>query len=524
MPNLSAQEFFDAELLEETADYARFVRIVTVLSIVATLITLVVLVYRIPRLARATGLGPIGSGMIVAMVMLVVVWAVDLPFSIALRWWDTRHDLAEGGWLEWLIEPWAVLGGSIAFIMLQVAIVMGFARRYPRFWWIPVPPVFLAITVFFIFVSPYLLAFGIDRPADPQLRRESQVLAKKVGAEGTPVDVEKVSDVTNQPNAFAAYRADQAHRPLRHAARRPLQRRLGGGGRRARVRAHRAQAHSEGAWVVGAPRLPDRLPHCGGDPATWGLGDPAVLPYGALVLVVINLALMPFANEISCRYESEADWVALKATNDPAAAESLFEGFAKEGSASRIRPGGGTSTSDPIPRFCSASRWPRPGSGASADARDLRDDVDRRAEPDARAKAENVAVCHAHAAVGDSLAKKVWLVRSVDPDDAAAGPLRELRVCARLQRKLAEHRHTRDQLPRDVEEATWRLHARAADCHSRLQDQAPLAPELESPRAEVDVDELADRAEIRSLGRDPTRSSVRPPRQADSVPARGAAS
>ena len=204
LPNLSAQEFFDAELLEETADYARFVRIVTVLSIVATLITLVVLVYRIPRLARATGLGPIGSGMIVAMVMLVVVWAVDLPFSIALRWWDTRHDLAEGGWLEWLIEPWAVLGGSIAFIMLQVAIVMGFARRYPRFWWIPVPPVFLAITVFFIFVSPYLLAFGIDRPADPQLRRESQVLAKKVGAEGTPVDVEKVSDVTNQPNAFAA--------------------------------------------------------------------------------------------------------------------------------------------------------------------------------------------------------------------------------------------------------------------------------------------------------------------------------
>ena len=32
--------------------------------------------------------------------------------------------------------------------------------------------------------------------------------------------------------------------------------------------------------------------------------------------------------------------------------------------------------------------------------------MDRRAEPDARAKAENVAVCHAHAAVGDSLAKK----------------------------------------------------------------------------------------------------------------------
>jgi STE24 endopeptidase len=339
-PNLAAQEFFDAKLLEETADYARFVRIVTVLSIVATLITLVVLVYRIPRLAGATGLGPIGSGMIVSMVMLVVVWAVDLPFSIALRWWDTRYDLAEGGWLEWLIEPWAVLGGSIAFIMLQVAVVMGFARRYPRFWWIPVPPVFLAITVFFIFVSPYLLAFGIDQPSDPQLRRESDVLAKKVGAEGTPVDVEKVSDITNQPNAFAAgigptkrivlfdtlldgrfsdnsVEVVVAHE-FGHIARKHIPKGLG--------------------WSV-LFAFPIAFLIAEATRRRGGLGDPAVLPYGALVLVVINLALMPVANEISRRYESEADWVALKATNDPAAAESLFEGFAKESLSQPDPPG-----------------------------------------------------------------------------------------------------------------------------------------------------------------------------------------
>jgi STE24 endopeptidase len=332
LPNLSAREFFDAKVLEETADYARFVRIVTVLSLVATLITLVVLVYRMPRLARATGLGPIGSGMIVAMVMLVVVWAVDLPFSIALRWWDTRYDLAEGGWLEWLIEPWAVLGGSIAFIMLQVAIVMGFARCYPRFWWIPVPPVFLAITVFFIFVSPYLLAFGIDRPTDPQLRRESEVLAKKIGAEGTPVDVEKVSDVTNQPNAFAAgigptrrivlfdtlldgrFSDDSvevvvAHE-FGHIARRHIAKGLG--------------------WSV-LFAFPIAFLIAEATRRRGGLGDPAVLPYGALVLVVINLALLPLSNEISRRYEAEADWTALRATDDPEAAQGLFEGFAKEG-------------------------------------------------------------------------------------------------------------------------------------------------------------------------------------------------
>jgi len=332
LPNLSARGFFDANVLEETADYARFVRIVTVLSLVATLITLVVLVYRMPRLARATGLGPIGSGMIVAMVMLVVVWAVDLPFSIALRWWDMRHDLAEGGWLEWLIEPWAVLGGSIAFIMLQVAVVMGFARRYPRFWWIPVPPVFLAITVFFVFVSPYLLAFGVDRPKDPQLRRESEVLAKEVGAEGTPVDVEKVSDITTQPNAFAAgigpterivlfdtlldgrFDDDEVETVVAHEfghiARRHISKGLG--------------------WSV-LFAFPIAFLVAVATRRRGGLGDPAVLAYGALVLVVINLALLPLSNEISRRYEAEADWTALRATDDPEAAQGLFEGFAKEG-------------------------------------------------------------------------------------------------------------------------------------------------------------------------------------------------
>ena len=340
LPNLSAREFFDAKLLEKTAEYARFVRIVTVLSIVATLVALAVLVYRMPRLARATGLGPIGSGMIVAMVMLVVLWAVDLPFSILLRWWDTRHDLAEGSWFEWLIEPWAVLGSSVTFIMLLVAVVMAFARRYPRFWWIPVPPVFLAITVFFIFVSPYLLAFGIDQPKDPQLRRESEVLAKKVGAEGTPVDVEKVSDVTNQPNAFAAGIGPTARIVLFDTLL---------DGRFADSEVEVVVAHEFGhiarrhipkglGWSV-LLAFPIAFLVAEATRRRGGLGDPAVLPYGALVLVVINLALLPFSNEISRRYEAEADWTALKATNDPQAAEGLFKGFAKESLSQPDPPG-----------------------------------------------------------------------------------------------------------------------------------------------------------------------------------------
>jgi STE24 endopeptidase len=76
--------------------------------------------------------------------------------------------------------------------------------------------------------------------------------------------------------------------------------------------------------------------------ATWrrgGLGDPAVLPYGALVLVVVNLAVMPATNEISRRYEAEADWVALEATRKPEGAQGLFEGFAEESLSQPNPPG-----------------------------------------------------------------------------------------------------------------------------------------------------------------------------------------
>ena len=331
LPNLRADAYFEESVLEAAADYERVERLIVVLSIVATLIALVVLLRRMPRLARATGLGPIGSGMIVGMVMLVVLWAVDLPFSIAHRWWAVDHGLAHGSWVEWLFEPWAVLGGSIGFIMLQIAVVMGFARKYPRFWWIPVPPIFLSITVLFVFVSPYLLAFGVNRPEDPQLRREAETLAERVGAEGTPVDVEKVSDLTSQPNAFAAglgptkrivlfdtlldgrFEDDEVAVVVAHEF------------------AHIARDHiAKGlGWSVlfafPIAFLVAELTRRRG-----GLGDPAVLPYGALVLVLINLAIAPIANEISRRYEAEADWVALEATRDADGAEGLFEGFGEE--------------------------------------------------------------------------------------------------------------------------------------------------------------------------------------------------
>jgi STE24 endopeptidase len=60
-----------------------------------------------------------------------------------------------------------------------------------------------------------------------------------------------------------------------------------------------------------------------------GLERPEVVPYALLVLAVIGLVVTPFGNAVSRRYEAEADWSALRATHDPASAESLFRKFTR---------------------------------------------------------------------------------------------------------------------------------------------------------------------------------------------------
>jgi STE24 endopeptidase len=54
-----------------------------------------------------------------------------------------------------------------------------------------------------------------------------------------------------------------------------------------------------------------------------GLGDPAVVPLGLAVALVLSFLALPLGNAVSRRYEAEADWLALRATEDAASAVSL---------------------------------------------------------------------------------------------------------------------------------------------------------------------------------------------------------
>jgi STE24 endopeptidase len=54
-----------------------------------------------------------------------------------------------------------------------------------------------------------------------------------------------------------------------------------------------------------------------------------VVPFALLVSTVLSVVSSPLANVVSRRYESEADWMALQATRDPAAGREAFRSFTR---------------------------------------------------------------------------------------------------------------------------------------------------------------------------------------------------
>lgn len=330
LPSLSPDDYFSGSELSRAGRYERFLSIDLILSLVATVAALLLLVRRAPRLARGTGLGPIGAGMIVGMITLVLVWAVNLPFAVAARWWEQRHGLAQGPWIGWLLEPWAQLGGEIVFVMLQIAIVMVFARRWPRHWWLPVTPIFLGLATLALFVSPYLFAFSVHAPKSPELRQDVKTLERREGISGTPVDVEKVSDLTTQANAFAAGLGPTTRVVIFDTL-------LDGRFSRGEIRfvlahefAHVGRGHLwKGIGWAALFAFPLAFVLAQITRRRGGLGDPGVLPYGVLVLVLLQLAFTPAQNVVSRHTEAEADWIALQTTRDPASGRGLFQEFAR---------------------------------------------------------------------------------------------------------------------------------------------------------------------------------------------------
>jgi STE24 endopeptidase len=319
---------FGRKVVHDAVRVERFFLFTWVLMQVTLLATLWVYARRGARFARESAAGPIGTGMLLGMLGLGIVWLVQLPFRLLDLWWARRHGLTEAGYVEWALGHWVELGGTFVSLCVALLVVMFLARRLGEIWWIPGAAVFVAIGTGFAFVQPYLVSTTPLR--DPALRRAVTEFEQRQGVSGIPVSVEDVSGTTSQANAYAVGFRGSRKVVLWSTM-------VDGTFSDAEVKvvlAHEIGHHSSNhipkglAWFA-LFALPGAWILMRATRGRGGMGEAAAIPLALLVVAALQLVALPAQSWISRRMEAEADWKALQTTRDPAAARGLFVGFGK---------------------------------------------------------------------------------------------------------------------------------------------------------------------------------------------------
>lgn len=330
LPPLDPQRVFGADAVRAGVRFDRFFEVEWVLATLVTIAVLVVATRRGPNVARSLGLRPVNAGIVTAVLVGVVLWAVSVPFDIASSWWSRRHGILQESWTAIVFSPLGGLYRSTVVTTVVFAVMLLLAQRWRRFWWIGAAGVVLILAVALQFVLPYALRIGDHPVRSPRLAAEIRTLEQREHVGRPTVRVVPMKDKTTAANAFAVGIGPSRSvfiwdtmldgRFSRGEVRFVLAHELG----------HLARWHIwKGiAWGVlfGVPVLAF-LAYVTG--RRGGLRRPENVPLALLTLAVAGLVVMPLASAVSRRYEAEADWMALNATRDPAAGKGLFRQFVR---------------------------------------------------------------------------------------------------------------------------------------------------------------------------------------------------
>jgi STE24 endopeptidase len=328
LPHVDVDTVFGKAVVDDARRFECLLLVLWVLGIVVTLATLAVYARHGGRFAQESAAGPLGTGMLLGMLGLAILWLTQLPFTVVELWWSRRHDVSQMGYLEAVVGDWVALGATFVSVCVALLVVMGLARRLGSWWWIPGAAVFTAIAALGVFVSPYLYP-GLDTPDDPGLVARYDRLEQAEGLHGIPLRVESVSEQTSQANAFAFGLGPSRRVVLWDTL-------LDGRFSDPEVDvvlAHELGHHSSDhiAKAIGwfaLFALPGALVLMLATRRVGGMGNPRAVPLALLVAAAWTLVTTPAQNLVSRRAEAEADWKALRTTRDPQAARGLFREFA----------------------------------------------------------------------------------------------------------------------------------------------------------------------------------------------------
>src|SRR5262245_26634091 len=80
---LRAGDFFSQRLLRKGDHYETFLRVDSLVATAATIVVFVLYARYGKRFMRESAAGPIGTGMLLAMLGFALVWLANLPFKVA---------------------------------------------------------------------------------------------------------------------------------------------------------------------------------------------------------------------------------------------------------------------------------------------------------------------------------------------------------------------------------------------------------------------------------------------------------
>ena len=338
VPTLDPTRFFSQEDLDKASSYQTFLSIDAILALLAQLAALGLYAIKGPAFVRESAAGRIGTGMLLGMLGLAFVWFAQLPFGIAELWWERQHDVSSLGYVEWLINYFLAAGGEFLFISLAMLIVMAFTGLWRRWWWVAAAPALVAVLLAFAFVQPYLIPdqHPIQNAA---IAADAKELADEEGIPGTTVRVQDTHNLGGSPNAEAT--------GLGPTKRVILWDTLVNRFPQAEVRvvlahefAHLSRDHLWKAFgFMALLALPIALLVALVTRRRGGLYEPTSVPLAIFVVAALLFVTLPLQTAFTRRLETEADWVALNTTHDPAAMTGLFKRLGRLSKAQPDPPG-----------------------------------------------------------------------------------------------------------------------------------------------------------------------------------------
>jgi STE24 endopeptidase len=330
LPQLDPRDYFPADALERIADYRRVSRILLLASFAVEIAVLALLLWKAGALAdrlQDLGRGRIRTGVLVGGAVVLSLWLAGLPLGAVSHWWRRRYDLSDQGYAGWLRDQAVSLGVQAVLVAVAVAGAMWLAGKLGGNWWLAGAPALAAIAVVFVLAQPLVVQplFNRFEPLpDRALAERIQSLASREGVDVDEVLVADASRRTTTANAYVAgigptrrvvlydtmldgrftegeILSVSAHE-LAHVGRRHLWKGL----------AWFALLAVPGVFLVAW--VTERK---------GGLAEPRLVPLALAVAFGWFLLTQPFQNLVSRRYEAEADWLALMATQDPESAIGL---------------------------------------------------------------------------------------------------------------------------------------------------------------------------------------------------------